>query len=219
MRVVLIRHAHVLVDWATHYTSAGYDAENEGYDRAPVEPLPPIDIPIEKVYISSLPRTEATAAFLVGKKRIEKTGLIDEVPLRAPFRSERKMPVWLFNALATIQWHAGSRRQPESRAETDRKIDAFLDRIEAEGEDCIVVGHGIYFYEMMKRMRRRGYSGRIQRYMKNGEILEFGLESVKAGAYGAVRDGRGKRSREIAGCGSREAGLPCSGARAAGSEE
>jgi hypothetical protein len=59
------------------------------------------------------------------------------------------------------------------REETDRRIDAFLDMIEAAGEDCIAVGHGIQFYEMMKRMKVRGYAGKIKKYMRNCETREF----------------------------------------------
>lgn len=198
MRIVLIRHGRVLVEWKKSYTPAGYDAENELYDRSPIAPLEPIDIPIEKVYVSTLPRTEATAAFLVGEKRLEKTSLINEVPIRSPFDSARSWPVHFLNFLATLQWHGGSRRQRETRARTDLRIDAFLDKIEAEGEDCIVVGHGIYFYEMMKIMKRRGYSGEPRRYMRNGEIVEF----------------RREPAAEPGGCGLFEAGLPCPGGTA-----
>jgi len=173
MRVVLLRHARVLVAWKKRYSSSGYDDENANYDRAPVESLPPIDMAIRKVYVSTLPRSAATAAFLVGEKDIETTSLLDEVPIRSFKDSERHLPTWLWNVMATLQWHAGSPRQRETRKETQRKIDAFLDLIEARGEDCIVVGHGIHFYDMMKRMKARGYGGKIKKYMRNGEYREF----------------------------------------------
>lgn len=173
MRVILVRHAHVGIEWKKRYNSTDYDLENERYDLAPIEALDPIDISIEKVYISTLPRTAATASFLVGKKHIETTELLDEVPIRSFRDSQCKLPTWLWNSLATIQWHLSSPRQLETRITTDRRIDAFLTKIEAAREDCIVVGHGIYFYEMMKRMRRRGYQGKIKRFMRNGEMLEF----------------------------------------------
>jgi broad specificity phosphatase PhoE len=173
MRVILIRHGRVLVDWQKRYNSAAYDAENLRYDSAPIEELERMDLGIERVYTSTLPRSAATAAFLEGPVRIDATSLLDEVPLRSFKDSEALLPTWLWNFMATLQWHIGSRRTRETRAETDTRIDAFLDRIEAAGEDCIVVGHGLHFYEMMRRMKKRGYEGRIKRYMRNGEILEF----------------------------------------------
>ena len=196
MRVVLIRHAHVLIDWLDRYSSRDYDLENEAYDLAPIEELKPIDIAIEKVYISSLPRSAATAAFLVGEKRIEKTKLLDEVPIRSFRDTVRKLPTWLWNSLATIQWHRNSERQLETRQETDRRIDAFLAMIEDRREDCIIVGHGIYFYEMMKRMHRRGYQGRIQRYMRNGEVLEFRLDLAPAEKQAGQGPLSGRRNRK-----------------------
>ncbi len=173
MKVVLIRHGRVLVEWKKRYDSRGYDAENAHYDSAPIEALLPIVLPIKKVYISSLPRSAATAAFLPGGKSIEATRLLDEVPIRSFIDTKLVLPTWLWNAMATLQWHRDHPRQGESKTGTDRKIDAFLDRIEGEGEDCVVVGHGLYFFRMMQRMKLRGYQGDIKRYMRNGEIMTF----------------------------------------------
>jgi hypothetical protein len=171
-----MRHAHVQMDWKRSYDSAEYDRENEAYDRADIEPLTPRDLSIYRVYISRLRRSAESAAFLLGPVRVEKSDLIDEVPLRSCFDTACRLPTWFWNAMATLQWYHGAERQIEKRFETDRKIDAFLDRIEAEGEDCIVVGHGLYFYEMMKRMKKRGYSGRAKRSMRNGETIAFTLD-------------------------------------------
>jgi broad specificity phosphatase PhoE len=175
MRIVLLRHARVLVEWKRHYNSSDYDAENAHYDRAPVEASRPIEIPIRKVYVSTLPRSAATAAFLTGEKEVVVTSLLDEVPIRSFMDSELRLPTWFWNILATLQWHRGSGRQHEDREETDRRIDAFLDLVEARGEDCIAVGHGIQFYEMMKRMKARGYEGRAKKYLRNSETREFSV--------------------------------------------
>jgi hypothetical protein len=195
-----MRHARVLSVWKKRYDSAGYDRENQNYDLAPIELFPPVDIPIEKVYVSTLPRSAATADCLVGEKNIETTPLLDEVPIRSFMDSRRMLPTWLWNAMATIQWLAGSKRQFETKALTDRKIDAFLDMVEAAGEDCIVVGHGIHFYEMMKRMKRRGYRGRVTRYMRNGETrtFEFAARARSPAAGGKNRkDGKDDYGRAL----------------------
>jgi broad specificity phosphatase PhoE len=173
MKIVLIRHGRVLLDWARRCDSETFDRNNRLYDGAPIAPLPAMTIPIEKVYISELPRSAATAAFLRGSKTIEKTGLINEVPVGSFVETKRRLPLWLWNAASTAQWLANASRAREPIRETQKRIDAFLGLLAARGEDCIVVGHGMYFYRMMLTMKRRGYAGRIHRHMENGEVIEF----------------------------------------------
>ena len=173
MKIVLIRHGRVLLDWERRCDSETFDRNNRLYDGAPIAPLPAMAIPIEKVYISELPRSAATAAFLRGEKSIEKTGLINEVPVGSFIDTKLRLPLWLWNAASTSQWLRCAPRARETVRETQRRIDAFLELVGARGEDCIVVGHGMYFYRMMLTMRRRGFTGRIHRRMENGEVIEF----------------------------------------------
>jgi broad specificity phosphatase PhoE len=173
MKIVLIRHGRVLLDWAGRCDSETYDRNNRLYDEAPIAPLPAMAIPIEKVYISELPRSAATAAFLRGGKSIEKTGLINEVPVGSFVDTRLRLPLWLWNVASTIQWLRGAPRAREALRDTQGRIDAFLELLAERGEDCIVVGHGMYFYRMMLTMKRRGYAGRIHRHMENGEVIEF----------------------------------------------
>ena len=173
MKIVLIRHGRVLLDWERRCDSAAFDRSNRLYDEASIAPLPAMSIPIEKVYISELPRTTATAAFLTGKKSIERTGLINEVPLGSFIDTKLRLPLWLWNAASTIQWIRNASRAREPRRETSRRVAAFIDLLASRGEDCIVVGHGMYFYQMMLALRGRGFRGRIHRRMENGEVLEF----------------------------------------------
>jgi len=176
LRIVLIRHGRVIIDWDKHPDSMTFDAQNIYYDKAPIAPLPTINIPISKVYISGYPRSAATAAFLVGPKTVEKTVLINEVPIRAFCRTAGHLPFWFWNTMATVQWLFNSPRALEPRRTTLSRVEAFLNLLVARHEDCIVVGHGIYFYELMMMMRRRGFKGRLHRYMANGEALEFRLD-------------------------------------------
>lgn len=175
MRVFLLRHARVLVEWKKRYTSVGYDEESARYDSAPIEIQAIPNLGPSKVYVSSLPRTAATAELIEGRPAYEISPLLDEVPIRS-FRDSRiELPTWLWNLGASLQWLWGSKRQREGRKDTRRRAQAFLDLLEARGEDCVVVGHGIHFYVLMRQMRTRGYSGRIKRYMRNAEVREFSL--------------------------------------------
>lgn len=180
MRVILLRHARVQVEWKKRYTSAGYDAESARYDFAPIETRPIPGLGPSKVYVSSLPRTAATAELIEGKPAYEISSLLDEVPIRSFRDSPVELPTWLWNLGASLQWLWGSRRQREGRKDTRRRARAFLDLLEARGEDCVVVGHGIHFYVLMKEMKARGYSGEIKRYMRNAEVKEFSLAQGQA---------------------------------------
>lgn len=175
MRVILLRHGKVLVEWKKRYSSAGYDAENARYDGAPIEPLRSMDFGISRVYVSRLSRSADTAAYIHGASVVEVCPLLDEVPIRSFRESERELPTWLWNLGATLQWLAGSPRQKEGAAGTRARAEAFLDLLESRAEDAVVVGHGIFFYILMKRMKSRGYAGKTKRYMRNAEALEFHL--------------------------------------------
>ncbi len=176
MRVFLLRHARVLVEWKKRYTSAGYDAESARYDAAPIETKGIPGLGPSKVYVSRLPRTAATAELIEGKPAYEVCGLLDEVPIRSFRDSQIELPTWLWNLGASFQWLWGSGRQREGRRGTRQRARSFLDLLEARGEDCVVVGHGIFFYVLMKEMKARGYSGEIKRYMRNAEVREFALD-------------------------------------------
>lgn len=177
MKVVLIRHGRVLSDWEDPCDSASFAEASARYDEAPIAPLPPISIPIEKVYVSELPRSAATAAFLTGRKVIVKTSLINEVRIRPFVETRRRLPLWLWNRASTALWLASAPSAPEPLRETRRRVASFLNLLSARGEDCIVVGHGYCLCAMMKAMRRRGFSGSYHFKMRNGEVLEFEKDS------------------------------------------
>ncbi len=176
LRIVLVRHGRVIINWDKNPDSSTFDEQNIYYDDAPIAPLPAMNIPIENVYVSEYPRSAATAAFLVGSKKIEKNPLMNEVPIRAFAKTRMHLPFWFWNTMATIQWLLNSPRALEPRRVTLRRVAAFLNLLEVRHEDCILVGHGIYFYEMMLMMHRRGFKGRLHRHMANGEALEFRLD-------------------------------------------
>ncbi|MBR2653125.1 MAG: hypothetical protein IKD59_01105 [Lachnospiraceae bacterium] len=71
MIVAVIRHARVDMKWKFMMTSAGYDKGCADYDTADVMPvsvnLPEADF--DRIYVSALPRTTATASSATGPGR------------------------------------------------------------------------------------------------------------------------------------------------------
>ena len=99
MKVVIIRHAEVDFDWSRECSSKGFDSDCNGYDNAPVYnityKIP--EIGYKRVYISELSRSLNTAEKLFPDGDYTETGLINEVPLRSSYDTNRKMPLWFWN--------------------------------------------------------------------------------------------------------------------------
>ena len=85
MIVTVIRHAKVDMKWDLMMTSAGYDKGCADYDTAGVLPVT-VRLPeteFERIYVSALPRTTATARQVFADREFESTALINEVPERS----------------------------------------------------------------------------------------------------------------------------------------
>ena len=87
MIVAVIRHAKVNMKWKLMMSSAGYDKGCADYDAADVMPVT-VSLPeanFERIYVSALPRTTATARQVFEDREFDKTALINEVPERSGF--------------------------------------------------------------------------------------------------------------------------------------
>ena len=117
MIVAVIRHAKVNMKWKLMMTSAGYDKGCADYDTASVLPVS-VDLPeadFERIYVSALPRTTATARQVFEDREFDKTALFNEVPERAGFDTGLKLPMFFWSAVSRIQWFFNVPRQPETR--------------------------------------------------------------------------------------------------------
>ena len=141
MIAAVVRHAKVDMKWSFLQTSAGYDRECEMYDTAPVLPvtvkLPEADF--KKFYVSRLPRTAA------------------EVPERSGFDTGLKLPRFLQSGVSRAQWLFNARRQPETRIETRRRAEKFVEHLIRENEDCVVFTHGFFMITLLQVMKERGF--------------------------------------------------------------
>lgn len=188
MRVTIIRHGQVDHVWKKNCTSLEFDNECRLYDEAPIKisayskwiseaktalkksGQPSDDIP--KIYISNLIRTRLTAETLFGQRSFIRSDLIHEVPIRSAIDSKVCLPLWLWYALARIQWICGSTRQPESMKKTRERAERFVSEILHNNEDCIIVTHGFFMRMLISQMKRKGLKAdNMPFYYKNGETI------------------------------------------------
>ena len=178
MKVAIIRHGKVDYEYRKRSTSSEYDRDCLEYDKAPLRraeyPVPAHDY--RKIYVSTLPRSQATARGIFGHDNYVVTGWIDEVPLSSCFDTRRKLPVWFWNVAARLQWFFNCSRQQEVRIQTERRIKWFLDMILKDNVDCAVVTHGFYMHFLVQKMKKTGFTlDNDHIHYKNGEcvIAEF----------------------------------------------
>lgn len=174
MKVVLIRHFKVDHPWKRRCYYKEFLEDFDAYNIKPVIEPKELEFPIEKVYISTLPRTEATARFLKGDKTIIKTALIDEVDFSGCSRIKFRMSNTLWYLIAATKWQFNSRRVNETIKHTRSRAAEFLKLLEEKNEDCIVVSHGMFLLVLMNLMTNKGYSGGVKtNRLANGQVIEM----------------------------------------------
>ncbi|MGS0526999.1 hypothetical protein ACU8V7_19510 [Zobellia nedashkovskayae] len=169
-----MRHFKVDFEWEKKYTSTEFKLACEKYDSSKI-----IRQNVEfnhkdiQVYISELIRSEATYIALGFYKNAYKTGLINEVPI-APFsKTNLKLPTALWKVMGRLQWFLNIKRQPEIRHQTLNRIQVLMNRSKMKKKDILIIGHGFYFSQLKRILKKRGYSGNGKSYYKNGEIVKF----------------------------------------------
>lgn len=177
MRIILIQQAQTDFSWEKEYDSVGFERALEA-ERGSAA-LPSVcrrsEAAAYRVYTSSAPAAAETAAMLFTLTEPPTvTPLLDDVPLRAFCDTDRRHALKLWQNMGRLQWAAGSARQPESRAATLRRVGEFVDLLEAEERDCVVVCRGLTMAALKSTLRRRGY------LLEGGELRPQPLERVRA---------------------------------------
>ncbi len=174
MIVAVIRHAKVNMKWKLMMSSAGYDKGCADYDAASVLPvtvsLPEADF--ERIYVSALPRTTATARQVFEDREFDKTALFNEVPERAGFDTGLKLPMFFWSAVSRIQWFFNVPRQPETRAQTRLRARKAAQYLSQKNEDCAVFSHGFFMIFLLQEMEKQGFQVDHKRlHYSNGEAV------------------------------------------------
>ena len=179
MKVLLIRHGKVDMEWEKTYTSEEYDNACSMYDEADIVPIehPQQTGDYKRIYISSLKRAVRTAEQMfpsASESMFICTHLLDEVPLRSFSDTKKHHQRWVYDVMGRIQWVTG-RRQTETRAETRRRADELIDLLEKNNENAILITHGFFMNVLLGRFKRR------KRYEINrgGTIVIRELEKIR----------------------------------------
>ncbi len=159
MKILLIRHGRVSMEWKKSCTPAEYDEACRLYDESDIIPLDtPQDMgDYEKIYVSSQKRAIQTAQQMfpaAPKDMVIMTPLLDEVPLRSFSDAERDRPKWVYDMAGRLQWLTG-RRQEETRQETVKRADELIGLLEKNNENAILVTHGFFMSVLIRRLKRR----------------------------------------------------------------
>lgn len=172
MQIILMRHYKVSMKYAKFYDSDGFDDASYLYNERPVIDQPSEFLPPYKVYASPMPRARQTAGLAFDRPHTVLEG-VQEVTMRSFMDTKLKLPTWFWELMARIQWRFGHVRPYERYEETMKRLDQALGFLEAQGEDAIVVMHGLAMRYMVKVLRRRGFKGPIILHAKNGACYRY----------------------------------------------
>ncbi len=160
MRVKIIRHGKVNMDWKKKYTSAEYDTVWDRYDEMDIFPITVRTAPYEngKVYVTDMKRTHQTAEQYLGVRNYEiLPRLMNEVPLIPFIRSRMPIARRVYDILGRIQWYLPWSRQPEKRKATYARCDELIRFLEERNEDCVLVLHGFFMHALIGALKKHGY--------------------------------------------------------------
>ena len=133
------------------------------------------DIPVfnlKRVYVSTLPRSRDTAIEIFGNKDFICTELVSEVPLGSSFDCRMELPLWFWNITGRVQWFLNSNRQAESRKETKARASKFVELLNNDDCESVVVTHGFYMHTLVKEMQKAGFRiSKSMRNYKNGDYV------------------------------------------------
>ena len=173
MKIIMIRHGKVDMAWEKFYDSRGWEIANNAYTTSDIKEITEnLDPTGYRIYISTLPRTRATALGLFGDKEFIETPLLTEVPNRPFMNSKIKFPKWLWVSLGRVQWFLNFSHQWETRRDTKGRAEELVEMLIKNNRDCILVTHEFYLYTLKKTLSKHGfkttreYSGRIKNLEK-----------------------------------------------------
>ena len=177
MKIILIRHGKVTMEWKDRYTSSAFDAAVRRYDLSTIAPVRErIENRGYMVYASAMPRTGATAKALFGKKPDGVWKELNEVPICSFMDTKRRLPLKVWNVMGRLQWFFGSKRQKETRNETVARAARVLDALEREGGDCYVVTHGFFLRVLLKELKRRKYTVEKDKHIRINNLARLVAE-------------------------------------------
>ena len=178
MNIYLMRHFKVDFEWKKKYSSTGFDIACKKYDNSNIinqtVEFKPKEI---QLFTSALIRSKLTYEALGIDIKTNTTDLINEVPIAPFMKTKLQLPTFVWMVMGRIQWFLNIKKQPEIRRETVEKIETLISRLENDKKDTLIIGHGFYFSQLKRILKKSGYSGNGKSHYKNGEIILFNKQS------------------------------------------
>lgn len=174
MKITFIRHSKVLFSWKKFYNASSFELACKEYDSSAVQIGKKMKIESQPIYVSRLIRTEATAKNLFHQEiELTKTDLLNEIPLEPFINTKLAIPTIIWMAVGRLQWYFNNSRQSETRKYSEDRINKFLNHILAKKQDCIIIGHGFYFIQLVNQMKKRALRGDMKKRLGNEELRIF----------------------------------------------
>ena len=117
----------------------------------------PVSSNSRPVYVSSGKGALQTAKLLFTDAAIVKETLLNEVVQRAYKDTEKKLPLWYWQCMTSLQRFTGSSRQPESKSQAKLRAKKLLDLLESRNQDCILISHPIFIRILLDCLSAHGY--------------------------------------------------------------
>lgn len=159
MKICLIRHARVNMNWPLICNSIEFDNACNDYDAADISKvnIEKIDSEYSKYYVSPLYRSKETARRVFPNRAYYEID-VEEVPLKSFTDCSFKMPLWIWNIMGRLQWYINSSRQEEKRIDTVQRCKRIILDLECKNENCIIVTHGFFMKTFIKCLKQQGYT-------------------------------------------------------------
>ena len=145
--------------WDTNCNSADYDALCRAMPDCDIETVKsePISSNNRPVYVSSGKGALQTAKLLFTDAAIVEETLLGEVPQRAYKDTEKKLPLWYWQFMASLQRFTGNNRQPETMSQAKVRANKLVDLLESHNQDCVLISHPIFIRVLLDCLSAHGY--------------------------------------------------------------
>jgi broad specificity phosphatase PhoE len=175
MNIGLVRHFKVDCYIKNFMTSDNFRQWVKDYDNSDIiENKYEIgNIIWDNCFSSDLSRAVKTSTSIF-KGEIIKTHLLREVPISPIFNTNIKLPYIFWCICGRLAWLFQNKSQIENKKETQKRVNDFLDSINDESNNNIlIICHGFLMNTLQKELKRRGVNGQHIKRPKHGTLYLY----------------------------------------------
>jgi broad specificity phosphatase PhoE len=178
MKIGLVRHFKVKKEFPKKFLLTQQELSQwiQEYDVADIEEgeVDLGNIAWKRCFTSDLPRAEKTARKIY-QGPITVTKALREIPICPLFRNQEvKLPLWAWGLIMRGAWLCNHRSQIKAKQDVQRRLTDVIDEIMSRnGEDTLIVSHGILMVSMRQELLKRGFKGPRLGTPANGRLYVF----------------------------------------------